>query len=263
MTIVTKPDVTLENVTEVVTEPLGTEAEVTSHHETERAVEKRDADNHRHDSDPEYIAMFGEGMGDHMRRNEIACLYQIGDGRAPANTREDKALARWVEIDQRRYSARATGSPFQFTPAERALKTRLLKAGLIINKEQRKLVTARDQHKSALEGVVRSAKAAAAQGNADAVRWLEDYRLEQDRKKWQKRERALRKLPPKTLLAAAKDAMEAKGVKFSLEKLWRDFTEAFDAATPEKQQAFCTGKPAMLEAYLKSRGVSLDALKSR
>ena len=66
-------------------------------------------------------------------------VFQPGEAeREPKNDRERAAIARWIEIDLRRAEARATGKDFHYTDAERQLKRRLLRAGLIITKEQPK-----------------------------------------------------------------------------------------------------------------------------
>jgi hypothetical protein len=248
--VVTKPDAPSQNVTRDLSGV---------RHETERAVAKRDASELH-------------GVAEEVRRRHgQQHLYQIGDGRAPATAREDAALARWVEIDHRRYIARFGGQPFQFTAAERALKARLFKAGLITNKRQGKMdrrAHRADQRSFALA----VAKVEVANGYPGGIQRLQDLKDQRAQETWAKKWRALQKTPVDHLLlvlkeratlaqvsATLKDMMEQKGVQRSLVSLWRDFFAGWEAASPDKREALTDDVrehllPAILERVLMSRG---------
>jgi hypothetical protein len=188
--------------------------------------------------------------------------FQLGDGpRLPAGKREDTAVARWIEIDARRRDARIAGNPFAYTAAERQLKRRLLKAGLIILKPQPRPARRADAE---LEIATLMAKVCAAAGDADALRWLQYQEEERKRAAWVKRERALRKLPPQTLLAAVKDVvsprdlfvaaqevMAAKGIRRSLAPAWGDFADVWENSSDERRAAFLAEHGSAVQSITK------------
>ena len=139
----------------------------------------------------------GEASGikeqiEQSERHEKEHTFQLGDApRLPANTREEAAVARWIEVDKRRYKARVLGLPFSYTQAERQLKRRLLKAGLIIVKPLTFRLSPRDKRKIDQAGRLRAAKASAARGDAGAIQALQE--IEHDRKvdAWTKKMRSI------------------------------------------------------------------------
>jgi hypothetical protein len=171
-------------------------------------------------------------------RHEKEHTFQLGDApRLPANTREEAAVARWIEVDKRRYKARVLGLPFSYTQAERQLKRRLLKAGLIIVKPLTFRLSQRDKRKIDQAGRLRAAKAAAARGDAGAIQALQE--IEHDRKvdAWTKKMRMLRQQEPQVLLDALRDVMAARKIQRPLTALWREFAEGWENASVDKRVA--------------------------
>jgi hypothetical protein len=174
---------------------------------------------------------------EHLQRIERDGTFQLGDAaRLPATKRQKAAVARWVEIDRRRYRARAAGEPYRYTPAERQLKQRLLKAGLIVVKPQPKL-SRRKQRKLDEETDLRAAKRFAAAGDLSAIQHVKA--VEQNRKAevWQRKIRMLRRQEPQTLLEALRDVMAARGIRRPLAALWREFTQGWESASEDSRQA--------------------------
>jgi hypothetical protein len=170
-------------------------------------------------------------LTEHLQRIERKRTFQLGDAlRLPATKRETAAVTRWIEIDKRRYLARTSGEPFRYTQAERQLKQRLLKAGLIVVKPQPKM-SRRDRRKVDEEQALAMAKGFAAAGDVDAAQHIQA--LEQRRKieVWQRKMRMLRRQEPKVLLEALRDVIAARGVRRPLPALWREFAEGWESAS--------------------------------
>ncbi len=191
----------------------------------------------------------------------IRHTFQLGDApRLPQTAREKAAVARWMEIDQRRYKARCYNedprATFRFTPAERQLKRRLLKAGLIVEKPQPKTWNARQRRQMQLAKLIGSAKGFAAAGDHGAIRFLQDRAQDQEQAKWTARQRKLRRMEPRELLAAAEDAMAKRGIQRSLPAVFRDFITAWDNASPERRARFASDYRDQLEAFCHEIGGS-------
>src|SRR5215471_624608 len=165
-------------------------------------------------------------------------VFQPGEAkREPKNDRERAAVARWIEIDRRRAEARAAGKDFHYTDAERQLKRRLLKAGLIITKPQPKQ-SRRDVQRINLEIMIGMAKNFAAKGDPGAIETLRNLEERKKQDAWMRRQRMLRKLEPSELKSALDDVMKSGGLRRPLLKLWQEFIAEFKNSNPERQQAF-------------------------
>jgi hypothetical protein len=176
-------------------------------------------------------------LAEDLERIERKRTFQLGDAaQLPATKREKAAVARWIEIDKRRYHARAAGEPFSYTPAERQLKQRLLKAGLIVVKPQPKL-SQRKRRKLDEEDLLRAAKHFAAAGDVGAIQHVEAVEQHRHAEVWQRKMRMLRRQEPKVLLEALRDAMAARGIRRPLAALWREFTEGWESASADSRQA--------------------------
>ena len=150
-------------------------------------------------------------------------VFQPGEAeREPKNDRERAAIARWIEIDLRRAEARATGKDFHYTDAERQLKRRLLRAGLIITKEQPKQ-SRREARRFELRIMMNAAQAFAAKGDPEAIEHLRNLEESKKRDAWMRRQRMLRELEPRELKSALDDVMLERGLRRPLLKLWQEF----------------------------------------
>jgi hypothetical protein len=157
--------------------------------------------------------------------------------RQPANKREQAMVEKWVEISRRRYETRQGPRRFRYTDAERQLKRRLLKAGLITDIKQ-PIVSPKKLAEIDAKLDLSMAKHFAAMGDVGAIQHMQAVEESRRQKAWMKRQRMLRRLEPRELLDAARDVMEKRGIRRSLASLWREFIEAWDRSSPDRQAAF-------------------------
>jgi hypothetical protein len=184
----------------------------------------------------------------HLERDRVKHTFRLGEAlRLPANPREEAAVARGMEIDQRRYQVRMLSyddpdARFRFTPAERQLKRRLLKAGLIVDKPQPLRYNRRSRIKAVDDRFERTAEIFASSGDPDAIEMLGRIKHNKKQAVWMKRQRMLRRLEPRELLDAARDVTEKRGIQRSLAATWHDFVKSWGAAKPERQAAFMSNE---------------------
>jgi hypothetical protein len=175
--------------------------------------------------------------------------------RLPANKREQAKVDKWVEISRRRYETRTRMSGeerFRYTDAERQLRQRLLKAGLITDIKQ-PIVSPKKRAKIEAEIALSMAKHFADKGDLDAIQHVRAIEENRRQTAWVKRQRMLRRIEPRELLDAARDVMEKRGIRRSLASLWREFVDAWDQASPERQAGFLAAESGRLQTVLAMR----------